>query len=48
MDIRHELGLDQPFYEQYWDWLKGSRPRRLRDVYPDAPAGHDRAAAPVP
>jgi len=22
-DIRHELGLDEPFYEQYGDWLKG-------------------------
>ncbi len=22
-DIRHELGLDKPFYEQYGDWLKG-------------------------
>jgi peptide/nickel transport system permease protein len=22
-DIRADLGLDQPFYEQYWDWISG-------------------------
>jgi len=22
-DIRHSIGLDQPFYEQYYNWLKG-------------------------
>jgi peptide/nickel transport system permease protein len=23
VDIRADLGLDQPWYEQYWDWLTG-------------------------
>lgn len=23
-DIRHELGLDRPFFEQYWDWLSSA------------------------
>ena len=23
-DIRHDIGLDQPFYEQYGNWLKGT------------------------
>src|SRR3989304_9475890 len=47
-DIRHELGLDRPFYEQYGDWLGGIFPGDLGGAFFTHPPGTPQLARRLP
>ena len=47
-DIRVELGLDKPIYEQYGDWVEGVSHGDFGGLLPDQVIDQFRAQSPLP